>query len=142
MSIKGVDEEKEKTQNRGGRDHLHKYRYQSNTYNNTQGSNTQGTNSLPVVIGIGNCCNCNTYHNPEVLEESQREGGGRTKRGECKGGLEGWGFGGAQVFSNYVSTFIHLLKFYFSLIPSFYPFTLSPFIIYCIQYFFSFSNFC
>ncbi len=29
MSIKGVDEDKEKTQNRGGRDHLHKYRYQS-----------------------------------------------------------------------------------------------------------------
>ncbi len=25
-----------------------------------------------------------------------------TKRGECEGGLEGWGFGGAQVFSNYV----------------------------------------
>ena len=35
MSIKGVDEEKEKAQNLGGRDHLHKhkYRYQSNTYN-------------------------------------------------------------------------------------------------------------
>jgi hypothetical protein len=28
--------------------------------------------------------------------------GGRTKRGECKGGLDGWGFGGAQVLSNYV----------------------------------------
>jgi hypothetical protein len=28
--------------------------------------------------------------------------GGRTKRGECEGGLEGWGFGGAQIFSNYV----------------------------------------
>ncbi len=26
--------------------------------------------------------------------------GGRTKRGECKGGLEGWGFGGTQVLSN------------------------------------------
>ena len=26
--------------------------------------------------------------------------GGRTKRGECKGGFEGWGFGGTQVLSN------------------------------------------
>ncbi len=26
--------------------------------------------------------------------------GGRTKRGECKGELEGWGFGGTQVLSN------------------------------------------
>ncbi len=33
---------------------------------------------------------------------SPRERGGRTKRGECEGGLEGWGFGGAEVFPNYV----------------------------------------
>jgi hypothetical protein len=26
--------------------------------------------------------------------------GGRTKKCECKGGLQGWGFGGAQVLSN------------------------------------------
>ncbi len=35
--------------------------------------------------------------------ESQREGvEERREVSECEGGLEGWGFGGAQVFSNYV----------------------------------------
>ncbi len=35
--------------------------------------------------------------------ESQRDGvEEHTKGGECEGGLEGWGFGGAQGFPDYV----------------------------------------